>query len=62
MRQNQNDPLLGQRAALVLLFGVLTATGAGLLTLLAGGTAAGAFLAGGASFAAAVLFFHTIID
>ncbi|MFB7576282.1 hypothetical protein [Streptomyces sp. NPDC056165] len=34
---------------------------AGVLTVLAGGTAASGVLSGGAAFAAAVLFFHTII-
>jgi hypothetical protein len=55
------QPLLGQRTAIILLLGVLTALGAGVLTVLAGGTIAGGVLTGGAAFAAAVLFFHTII-
>ncbi|MER5662804.1 hypothetical protein [Streptomyces mirabilis] len=56
MRNNDRDPLLDQRAALIFLFGVLTAIGAGALTVLNGGT-----LAGGGAFAAAVYFFHKII-
>jgi hypothetical protein len=55
-------PLLGQRAAIILLLGVLTALGAGVLTVLAGGATASAVLAGGAAFAGAVLFFNTIIN
>ncbi|MFE0256211.1 hypothetical protein [Streptomyces sp. NPDC059010] len=52
MVNSQNpQPLLALRTAIILLLGVLTALGAGVLTV----------LAGGATFAAAVLFFHTII-
>ncbi|MER7196693.1 hypothetical protein CG723_40975 [Streptomyces sp. CB01635] len=59
---NQNpQPLLGLRTALVLLLGCLVALGAGVLTMLAGGHVASAALAGGAAFGAGVLFFHTII-
>lgn len=58
---DQHQPLLGQRAAIVLLLGVLVGLGAGVLTVLAGESAASGVLAGGAAFAAAVLFFHTII-
>ncbi|MYV48407.1 hypothetical protein GT031_23265 [Streptomyces sp. SID2888] len=54
-------PLLGLRAAIILTLGALTALGAGALTVLAGGAVASGILAGGAAFAAAVLFFHTII-
>ncbi|WP_327742779.1 hypothetical protein OHO28_51685 [Streptomyces europaeiscabiei] len=61
MRNNDRDPLLDQRAALILLFGALTAIGAGALTVFNGGTLAGAGLAGGGTFAAAVYFFHKII-
>ncbi|MEU5609726.1 hypothetical protein AB0H03_13505 [Streptomyces sparsogenes] len=62
MVNNPNpQPLLSLRAAIILLLGVLTALGAGALTVLAGGTIASGVLAGGAAFAAAVLFFHTII-
>ncbi|WP_332881020.1 hypothetical protein [Streptomyces sp. NBC_00564] len=59
--QNPQQPLLGLRSAIILLLGVLTALGAGVLTVLAGGAPASGILAGGAAFAAAVLFFHTII-
>ncbi|MCC9711821.1 hypothetical protein E4N62_45395 [Streptomyces sp. MNU76] len=61
MRNNDRDPLLDQRAALILLFGALTGIGAGALTVLNGGTLAGAGLAGGGAFAAAVYFFHRLI-
>lgn len=54
-------PLLGLRSAIVLMLGVLVATGAGVLTYLAQRDAATAALAGGAAFAGAVLFFHKII-
>ncbi|WP_186001571.1 hypothetical protein [Streptomyces sp. IB201691-2A2] len=46
--QSPQQPLLGLRTAIILLLGALTALGAGILT-------------GGAAFAAAVLFFHTVI-
>ncbi|MYS95592.1 MULTISPECIES: hypothetical protein [Streptomyces] len=55
-------PLLGLRSAIVLMLGVLVATGAGVLTYLVQQDAATAVLAGGAAFAGAVLFFHKIID
>ncbi|PJE98148.1 hypothetical protein CUT44_08860 [Streptomyces carminius] len=55
------QPLLCLRSALILLLGTLTATGAAVLTYLAQHNTATAFLAGGAAFAGAVLFFHTII-
>ena len=59
---NQNpQPLLGLRAAIILLLGVLTGLGAAILTVLTGASLAGAVLTGGGAFAAAVLFFHTII-
>lgn len=59
---NQNpQPLLALRTAIILLLGVLTALGAGALTVLAGGALASGVLTGGAAFAAAVLFFHVII-
>lgn len=61
MRNNDRDPLLNQRAALILPFGVLSAIGAGVLTVLNGGTVSGAVLAGAGAFAAAVYFFHKII-
>ncbi|WP_326726410.1 hypothetical protein [Streptomyces phaeochromogenes] len=59
--QNPQQPLLGLRTAIILLLGVLTALGAGILTVLAGAAVASGILTGGAAFAAAVLFFHTII-
>ncbi|WP_432198241.1 hypothetical protein [Streptomyces sp. bgisy027] len=58
---SSDQPLLSLRTALILLLGVLTGTGAGLLTVAAGGVLAAGFLAGGAAFAGAVIFFHTII-
>ncbi|MFE7854084.1 hypothetical protein [Streptomyces sp. NPDC057403] len=61
MRNHDRDPLLDQRAALIILFGVLTAIGAGALTILNDGTLAAAGLAGGGAFAAAVYFFHKLI-
>ncbi|MFK0287982.1 hypothetical protein ACIQVL_47000 [Streptomyces sp. NPDC090499] len=61
MRNHDRDPLLDQRAALILLFGVLTAIGAGVLTVLNDGTLAAAGLAGGGAFAASVYFFHKLI-
>ncbi|MFD3580692.1 hypothetical protein [Streptomyces sp. NPDC058644] len=61
MGNNDRGPLLGQRAAFILLLGVLASVGAGALTLLNDGTTAEAALAGCAAFAAAVYFFHKII-
>ncbi|HET6857597.1 MAG TPA: hypothetical protein VFH94_10950 [Streptomyces sp.] len=49
------------RSAIVLLLGVLCATGAGVLTYLAQRSLPAAALAAGAGFGAGVLFFHTII-
>ncbi|MFI9623155.1 hypothetical protein ACIG8S_30050 [[Kitasatospora] papulosa] len=62
MSNNGRDPLLGHRAAFILLLGVLAGTGAGVLTFLDAGSAAGAVLAGGGAFVAAVYFFHKIIS
>ncbi|MEU3923127.1 hypothetical protein [Streptomyces sp. NPDC029004] len=59
---NDRGPLLGQRSAVIFLLGILTALGASLLTAAKGGAIADAVLLGGASFAAAVTFFHTIIE
>ncbi|MEU8685436.1 hypothetical protein [Streptomyces sp. NPDC048611] len=59
---DNRSTLLSQRAAVIFLLGALTAIGAGVLTLLNGGTPASATLVGGASFGAAVTFFHTVID
>ncbi|MET9119553.1 hypothetical protein ABZX38_35910 [Streptomyces longwoodensis] len=53
--------LLGLRSAIILMLGVLVGTGTGILTYIAQRNAATAILAGGGSFAGAVLFFHTII-
>ncbi|SEQ85248.1 hypothetical protein [Streptomyces radiopugnans] len=55
------QPLLCLRSALILLLGTLAATGTAVLTYLAQHNTATALLAGGAAFAGAVLFFHTII-
>lgn len=55
-------PLLTQRAAIILLLGILTALGAGILTALTGATTASAVLTGSGAFAAAVTFFNTLID
>ncbi|MFK4227935.1 hypothetical protein [Streptomyces sp. NPDC019890] len=57
-----NAPLLGQRAAVILLLGILTALAAGGLTAAKGGNLADATLIGGATFTAAVTFFHSIIE
>ncbi|MEO3843207.1 hypothetical protein [Streptomyces sp. B22F1] len=56
------QPLLGVRSAIVLLLGVLTAVGAGVLTYLAQRSLPAAGLAAGAGFGAGVLFFQTIIS
>lgn len=56
-----HGPLLGLRAAIILLLGALVALGAGVLTVMAGGTRPQAVLAGGAAFAGAVLFFNSLI-
>ncbi|MFK0180517.1 hypothetical protein ACIQVR_31610 [Streptomyces xanthochromogenes] len=58
---NSHAPLLSQRAAFVLLLGILTAVAATVLTVLAGGALASGLLAGGAAFAAGVAFFNMII-
>ncbi|MFE1391140.1 hypothetical protein ACFW5M_34025 [Streptomyces albogriseolus] len=60
-QQSGDRPLLGLRSTLVLLLGVLTGTGAGLLTYLAQHSLPAAALAAGAGFGAGVMFFHTII-
>ncbi|WP_329240833.1 hypothetical protein OG223_53080 [Streptomyces sp. NBC_01478] len=59
---SSNQPLLSLRTALILLLGVLTGVGAGVLTVAAGGVLAAELLTNGAAFAGAVIFFHTIID
>jgi hypothetical protein len=58
---NGAEPLLDQRAALIFLLGLAVGLGTGILTVLAGGTRAGAVLAGGAAFGAAVVFFQGIV-
>ncbi|MDX3078435.1 hypothetical protein [Streptomyces sp. MI02-7b] len=55
------QPLIGLRSAIILVLGVLVATGAGVLTFLAQHNTATAVLAGGAAFGGAVLFFHNVI-
>ncbi|MEV6595161.1 hypothetical protein [Streptomyces acidicola] len=60
-QQSGSQPLLGLRSAIVLLLGVLTGIGAGMLTYLAQRSWPAAVLAAGAGFGAGVLFFHTII-
>ncbi|MEW2611109.1 hypothetical protein AB0937_13025 [Streptomyces sp. NPDC047880] len=66
MTQNTQQPgtrqVLGLRNAIILLLGVLTDIGAGVLTYLAQHSLPAAALAAGAGFGAGVLFFHTIID
>lgn len=59
---NPQPPLLSQRAAVILLLGVLTAAAATGLTVWAGGTPAAGLLAGGGAFAGGVLFFNAIIS
>ncbi|THC54848.1 hypothetical protein [Streptomyces alfalfae] len=63
---NQNPPpehrhLLTPRAALVILFAVLTALGVGALTVAAGQTLAEAVLAGGGALGGALLLFNQVI-
>ncbi|GGP77757.1 hypothetical protein ACFY2N_34575 [Streptomyces rubiginosohelvolus] len=60
-QQPAGQPLLGLRSAIVLLLGVLTGTGAGVLAYLAQRSLPGAALAAGAGFGAGVMFFHAII-
>lgn len=60
-QQPSSRPLLGLRSAIVLLLGVLTGVGAGVLTYLAQRSLPAAALAAGAGFGAGVLFFHAII-
>jgi hypothetical protein len=61
-QQPGTQPLLGLRSAIVLLLGILTGIGAGVLTYLTQHSLPAAALAAGAGFGAGVLFFHTIID
>ncbi|CAL9475029.1 hypothetical protein [Streptomyces sp. enrichment culture] len=56
-----HDPLLTQRAALVLLLAALTGIGAGVLTAWQGHGAAAAVGAGLAAFGPGVVFFHLVI-
>ncbi|WP_316745451.1 hypothetical protein [Streptomyces sp. MK7] len=60
-QQSGGGPLLGLRSTLVLLLGVLTGIGAGVLTYLAQRSLPAAVLAAGAGFGAGVMFFHAII-
>lgn len=60
-QQSGSQPLLGLRSAIVLLFGVLTGVGAGVLTYFAQGSLPAAALAAGAGCGAGVMFFHAII-
>jgi hypothetical protein len=55
------DPLLSQRAALILLLGVLVSIGAGVLTAWGGSSPQTAVLAGGTAFPVTVGFFHSVI-
>ncbi|MFF7206197.1 hypothetical protein [Streptomyces sp. NPDC008141] len=57
-----NGPLLGQRAAVIFLLGILAALAAGVLTAINDSSAADAILIGGVTFAGAVAFFHSIIE
>lgn len=59
---SKQSPLLSQRSALILLLGVLAAGAAGVLTVLGGGSPEAGVLAGGAAFAAGVMFFQSIIS
>ncbi|MEU4310905.1 hypothetical protein [Streptomyces rochei] len=61
-QQSGGQPLLALRSAIVLLLGVLTGIGAGVLTYLAQHSLPAAALAAGAGFGAGVMFFHTIIS
>ncbi|EMF56423.1 MULTISPECIES: hypothetical protein [Streptomyces] len=60
-QQPAGQPLLGLRSAIVLMLGVLTGTGAGVLTYLAQSSLPAAGLAAGAGFGVGVMFFHAII-
>ncbi|MET9182982.1 hypothetical protein ABZX88_32965 [Kitasatospora aureofaciens] len=62
MTNNNQGPLLGQRAAVILLLGVMCGAAAGVLTVLSGAAPATGFLTAGGAFAAAVIFFHAIIE
>ncbi|MGV9271221.1 hypothetical protein ACWDRR_42035 [Kitasatospora sp. NPDC003701] len=59
---NSPGPLLGQRAAVIFLLGVLCAVTAGILTVLSGAAPATGFLTAGGAFVTAVAFFHVIIE
>ncbi len=56
------DPLLTVRTALIFLFAILTAVGAGVLTCLAGGPPAAAALVAAGALASGVKFFHWLIN
>lgn len=61
-QQDGSQPLLSLRSAMVLLLGVLVATGAGIATYLSERSLPAATLAAGAGFGAGEMFFHTIIS
>jgi hypothetical protein len=59
---NQNNqPLLSQRAALILISALVIAVAAGILAYLAGGRPAQDILAGGAALAAAITLLNALI-
>ncbi|WP_217206572.1 hypothetical protein [Streptomyces sp. AC550_RSS872] len=58
---NDRDPLLSLRAAVVFALGGLVGIGAVLVTLWGGNGPDAAMLAGGTAFGGGVLFFHTVI-
>lgn len=61
-RDSSGTRLLTLRAAVILLLGVLSGVGAGILTFFAGNDLATCAMAGCGSGAMAVLFFHSIIN
>ncbi|MEU0956129.1 hypothetical protein ABZ353_27900 [Streptomyces niveus] len=58
---NDHDPLLSQRAAIIFVFALLIGLAAGALTLYAGGAPATAVLLAGGAFAGGAAFFHSTI-
>jgi hypothetical protein len=59
---SREQPLLTQRAALILITALVIAAAAGILAYLAGARPPEAVLAGGAACAGAITFLHTLID